>query len=349
MDGRSNPVNRNEEEYRMRSAEPFEAPVVQSLSVRVVVDSVFDQFMPKATHPLVKIEHVGRIRSNLNSTLAGEWGLSLHLESRNASGMAQYLLDFGYTPEVLLRNFSLLGIEPERLNGLILSHGHRDHYGGLQGFVDHYRERMRDDLRLFAGGKESFREKWVGSRDEEPRSWGALDRAALEAARVETVCCDAAHALEGAFTTGSIARRSFEQVLPNTLVEPTPADHFSEEERRGHLVPDRHPDEHATCYVVQGRGLVVISSCSHCGVINAIKTAMAVSGVDKLHAVVGGFHLGVASPDYVEHTIAELKALAPEIVIPMHCTGRAFIAQLRTAMPERLIDWNTGSRFTFGV
>ena len=62
----------------MRSAEPFEAPVVQSLSVRVVVDSVFDQFMPKATHPLVKIEHVGRIRSNLNSTLAGEWGLSLH-------------------------------------------------------------------------------------------------------------------------------------------------------------------------------------------------------------------------------------------------------------------------------
>src|SRR6516225_7835105 len=97
----------------MRPAESFKAPVVQSLSVRVVVDSVFDQFMPKATHPLVKIEHVGRIRSNLNSTLAGEWGLSLHLESRNASGMAQYLLDFGYTPEVLLRNFSLLGIEPE--------------------------------------------------------------------------------------------------------------------------------------------------------------------------------------------------------------------------------------------
>ena len=52
---------------------------------------------------------------------------------------------------------------------------------------------------------------------------------------------------------------------------------------------------------------------------------------------------------YVEHTIAELKALAPEIVIPMHCTGRAFLARLRTEMPDRLIDWNTGSRFTFGV
>jgi 7,8-dihydropterin-6-yl-methyl-4-(beta-D-ribofuranosyl)aminobenzene 5'-phosphate synthase len=250
---------------------------------------------------------------------------------------------------VLLRNFSLLGIEPERLDGLILSHGHRDHYGGLPGFVAHYRDRMRDDLRLFAGGKENFREKWVGSRDEEPVSWGALDRAALEAARVETVCCDAAHALEGPFTTGNIARQSFERVLPNTLVEPTPVDHFTEEERRGRLVPDRHPDEHATCYVVQGRGLVVISSCSHCGVLNAIRAAMAVSGVDKLHAVLGGFHLGVAPPDYVDHTIAEIKALAPDVVIPMHCTGRNFIARMRAEMPDRLIDWNTGSRFTFGV
>jgi len=333
----------------MGSVKPFKVPVVESLSVRVVVDSVFDQFMPKATHPMVRIEHVGRIRGNLNSTLAGEWGLSLHLESRNAGVTGQYLLDFGYTPEILVRNFSLLGIEPDQLNGLILSHGHRDHYGGLPGFVVHYRDRLREDLRLFAGGEETFREKWVGSRDEEPLSWGALNRAALEAARVETVCCEAAHALEGPFTTGNIARQSFERVLPNTLVEPTPVDHFTEEERRGRLVPDRHPDEHATGYVVQGRGLVVISSCSHCGVLNAIRTAMTVSGVDKLHAVLGGFHLGVAPPDYVEHTIAEMKALAPDVVIPMHCTGRTFIAKLRAEMPDQLIDWNTGSRFTFGV
>src|ERR1700726_2623079 len=217
----------------MRSSEPFKAPVVESLSVRVVVDSVFDQFMPKATHPMVAIEHVGRIRSNLNSTLAGEWGLSLHLESRNANETVQYLLDFGYTSEVLLRNFGLLGIEPERLNGLILSHGHRDHYGGLPGFVAHHRDRMRGDLQLFAGGKETFREKWVGSREEEPTSWGTLDRESLHAAGVETVCCDGAHALDGPFTTGNIARRSFEQVLPNTLVEPTPVDHFTEAERRG--------------------------------------------------------------------------------------------------------------------
>jgi hypothetical protein len=80
----------------MRSAEPFAAPVVDSLSVRVVVDSVFDQFMPKATHPMVKIEHVGRIRSKLNSTLAGEWGLSLHLES-HSMGLAADIFSISVT------------------------------------------------------------------------------------------------------------------------------------------------------------------------------------------------------------------------------------------------------------
>jgi 7,8-dihydropterin-6-yl-methyl-4-(beta-D-ribofuranosyl)aminobenzene 5'-phosphate synthase len=331
------------------AAEPFAPPVVDSLSVRVVVDSVFDQFMPKATHPMCAIEHVSRFRNNLNLTLAGEWGLSLHMESKAPRGGGQYLLDFGYTPEILLRNFALLGVEAEKLNGLILSHGHRDHFGGLAGFVNEHRGRMRDDLKLYAGGSETVREKWVGSRDEEPRSWGSVDRDALEAQHVETVCCDAAQALHGPFTTGNIDRQSFETVLPNTLVEPTPADHFTEAERRGKLVPDRHPDEHATCYVVQGRGLVVISSCSHCGVINAIRQAMAVSGVTKLHAVLGGFHLGAAPPDYVEHTITELKSMAPDVVIPMHCTGRNFIARMRSEMPEQLVDWNTGSRFTFGV
>jgi 7,8-dihydropterin-6-yl-methyl-4-(beta-D-ribofuranosyl)aminobenzene 5'-phosphate synthase len=334
----------------LSASDPFTAPVVDRLSVRLVVDSYFDLFMPKATHPHVAIEHVSRIPGRERSTLAGEWGLSLHLESERQGDRRQYLLDFGYTPEVLGRNFDLLGIAPEKLDGLILSHSHRDHYGGLVGFVAQYRDRLRADVKLYTGGELTYREKWNRARDgEQPTSMGALDGAALTAAHVETVCCGQPHALAGAFTSGQIARTSFENVLPNTLIEPTAADHFSEEERRGRLVPDKHPDEHATCYVVQGKGLVVISSCGHAGVINTIRTAQAVSGVEKLHAVLGGFHLGAAPADYIDHTVAELKALAPDVVIPMHCTGRPFIAKMAEAMPQQLVAYNTGSRFTFGV
>jgi 7,8-dihydropterin-6-yl-methyl-4-(beta-D-ribofuranosyl)aminobenzene 5'-phosphate synthase len=129
----------------LATAQPFTPPTVERLSVRLVVDSYFDLFMPKASHPHVRIEHVSRIPGRETSTLAGEWGLSLHLESETAGDKHQYLVDFGYTPEILLRNFDLLGIETEKLDGLILSHSHRDHYGGLVGFVGAQRSRLRQE------------------------------------------------------------------------------------------------------------------------------------------------------------------------------------------------------------
>lgn len=335
----------------LQTKAPFRPPVVDRLSVRVVVDSVYDRFIWDSTHPVVKIEHTREIPGRNRSTLAGEWGLSLHLESEKAGAKARYLLDFGYTPEVLNRNVDLLGIDTAKLDGLILSHGHRDHYGGLEGFVTHHRPHMHDRITLYTGGAGNFAERWQPRRGGDPESWGALDRAALEAQMVGIVCCDSACALHGPFTTGQVPRVSFERVLPNTLVRPpeTKYEHFSEQERQGKLIHDEHPDEHGTCYVVQGLGLVVIASCGHCGLINTIKAAMAVSNVQKLHAVLGGFHLGRAPQDYIDHTIAEIKALDPDVVIPMHCTGNTFIAKMRDVMPERLVTSNIGTRFTFGA
>ena len=192
----------------MTSTEPFTAPVVESLSVRVVVDSVFDQFMPKATHPMVAIEHVGRIRNNLNSTLAGEWGLSLHLESRSVGETGQYLLDFGYTSEVLLRNFGLLEIRARAAQSAHSGHGHRDHYGGLPALsriIGTAYATICGSLpaarRLFArnGSARATRSRAPGV----PRPRGA--RAAGVAAKI---CRDAACALTAPFTTGNIARPS---------------------------------------------------------------------------------------------------------------------------------------------
>lgn len=332
---------------------PFAPPVVDSLAVRVVVDSFYERFLPPAEHADCTIEHLRRIPGRQMTTFACEWGLSLHLESRNDGDQAEYLLDFGYTPEIVGRNFDLLDIRPERLNGLILSHGHRDHYGGMAGFVTQYRSRMRDDVSLYVGGEDVFLEKWVTEGGApEPVSWGKLDRTLLTAQKVMPVCCHEPHALEGAFTSGYIERTSFETVSGGTLIEDEEEhveDHFTDAERRGRLVKDLHPGEHATCYIVKGRGLVVISSCGHAGIVNTVKTAMAVSNTPKLHAVIGGFHLGPAPLDYVEHTIDELEAMNPDVVLPMHCTGANFIERMRQRMPEKLVTSNVGSRFTFGV
>ena len=333
---------------------PFQAPVVESLAVRVVVDSHYERFLPRAEHDHVAIEHVGSIPGRPMTTLAGEWGLALHLESRAGGESAEFLLDFGYTPEILNRNVSLLGIEPARLDGLILSHGHRDHYGGLDGFVTEHRSTMKDDLSLFVGADEAFSVRWVPSGPpREPGArpdyvcWGAPDRTGLVAQNVVPVCCPEPHALPGPFTTGYIERDTFEVVTGGSMLESY--DHFSDAERRGELVADSHPEEHATCYIVKGRGLVAISSCGHAGIVNSVRTAMAVSGIDRLHAVIGGFHLTTAKPDYIEHTVDELERLSPDVVVPMHCTGAAFIEAMRRRMPDRLVASNLGSRFTFGV
>jgi 7,8-dihydropterin-6-yl-methyl-4-(beta-D-ribofuranosyl)aminobenzene 5'-phosphate synthase len=327
---------------------PFAPPVVDSLSVRVVVDSHYERFLPKATHPDVEIEHVGEIPGRQMTTLAGEWGLSLHLESEFRGAKTQYLLDFGYTPEILNRNFDLLSIDPEKINGLILSHGHRDHYGGLVGFVNQHRARMREDIALHVGGETIFREKWLPKRrdSDEVVSWGALDRTALTAQNVVPVCCGTPMALQGPFTTGEIERTSFEKVTGSTKVR---TEHFTDAERRGELVLDEHRDEIGTCFVVKGRGLVVISSCGHTGIVNTVKTAMKVSNVSKLHAVIGGFHLGMAPLDYIGHTVDELAALNPDAIVPMHCTGAPFIEAVRQRMPDRIVASNLGSRFTFGA
>jgi 7,8-dihydropterin-6-yl-methyl-4-(beta-D-ribofuranosyl)aminobenzene 5'-phosphate synthase len=327
---------------------PFAPPVVERLSVRVVVDSHYERFLPKATHPVVAIEHVGEIPGRQMTTLAGEWGLSLHLVSVREGTKSQYLLDFGFTPEVLNRNFGLLDIEAGNIDGLILSHGHRDHYGGLVGFVNQHRIAMRADLALYVGGETIFREKWLSQRDGKPPiSWGALDRIALTAQNVVPVACAAPCALDGPFTTGKIERTSFETVTGGTKV--LDFEHFTDAEKRGELVLDEHPDEHGTCYIVKGRGLVVISSCGHTGIVNTVKSAMKVANVDKLHAVIGGFHLGMAKPDYIAHTVDELERLKPDVVVPMHCTGAPFIEAMRRRMPDRIVASNLGTRFTFGV
>lgn len=329
---------------------PFAAPTIDRLSVQVVVDSAYDLFPPKQEHPDVKIAHFARAPARQNSTVACEWGLSLHLVSQKDGARAEHLLDFGFTPEIINRNIRLLEIDPAKIEGLILSHAHRDHYGGLSGFIEHHRRRMPEEIALYVGGEEAFREKWVG-KPEAPMSWGLVDQVLLRAHQVSTTCCSEPHDIGQAFTTGYIPRESFETVSGGSMVleDATAYSHFTDAELAGKLVKDLHPDEHATCYILQGKGLVVITSCGHVGLINTVKAAMAVSGVSKLHAVIGGFHLGPAPLDYIEHTIDELIKLAPDVVVPMHCSGSNFIAAMRRRMPSQLVTSNVGTCFTFGA
>ena len=331
-------------------------PTVDSLTIRVLTDSSYDTPRP-GTSKWVKIRRASQgSPTDYRKTLHNEWGLSLALESRIDSDTRNLLLDFGWTPNALLNNMDLMGIDGARMQGLIVSHGHYDHFGGLLGFLEKYRSKLPDDLTLYVGGEDNFclRKVQRGTPGHFSDS-GVLDRGDLEKHRVKIVSCEQPTVIMGhAFTTGIIARRSFERVLPNTLVEyfktrgvgcDIPA---ANTKAGGRAVPDEHINEHGTCFNVKDRGLVVISSCGHAGIINTTRQAMEVSGVRKVHAVLGGVHLFAAPEDYLRQTIAEFKALAPDVIIPMHCSGPALTALLRTELADRVVTSTTGTEYVFG-
>ena len=187
--------------------------------------------------------------------------------------------------------------------------------------------------------------------------WTAAQLRALD---VEPVLSEAPVIIEGqAFTTGRYRAPASSTCCRTTWVTFGVKDglgcdpnaymdhHFTADELAGKPEPDQHWHEHATCFRLGDRGLVVISSCGHAGIINTLRRAQEVTGVDKIYALVGGFHLAPAPDDYLRQVMAELKKFDLEHVLPMHCSGENFIELAKQEMPEKLVLCATGSSFTF--
>ena len=348
---------------RLRDSAP---PLVDRVAIWSLVDSSHDIFLKSATvgEPAVKCEiqrnGLGVGERLQTQQLKSEFGLGFHLESTAGGETRNYLLDYGLSKAAGLDNMAFLKVDPSNVDALILSHGHYDHFGGLVPLLSEYRDRMRDDLTLYVGGEDTFCHRWwipAGTPESERQTFGVLDRRDLEKANVKVVMAEEPMVIgDQAFTTGAIARSGFETVQPAAQVElgerdgaGCDASHFSPAEQAGKIVPDQFWYEHATCFNVRDRGLVVISSCGHAGIINTVKAAQAASGVEKVHAVIGGFHLAPAQEPYVAQTVDAFKAINPDYLVPMHCSGRTFTRLADAAMPGKVLPPSTGTRFIFGA
>jgi 7,8-dihydropterin-6-yl-methyl-4-(beta-D-ribofuranosyl)aminobenzene 5'-phosphate synthase len=340
--------------------------VVDRIVIQEVTDGYHDLFLRGTEVAGLSVQRTGMPGAPQGKTLKSEWGLALHIESQKGDEKRRYLLDFGFTPEVYANNLDLLKIDVAAVDALILSHGHFDHYGGLQGFLEAQRGRLRKGLRLYTGGEDNFCHRMSRNADASFADFGTdhgiLDRRKLRALGVEPVLSEDPVIVEGhAFTTGAVPRTSIEKVLPNTWVEVGLKDgagcdanaymnhHFTSDELAGKPQPDQHWHEHATCFRLGDRGLVVITSCGHAGIINTLRRAQEVTGTQKVYALLGGFHLAPAPADYLQQVMDELKTFDIAHVMPMHCSGQNFVDLAKKGIPEKLVLCGTGSRFTFSA
>lgn len=335
-------------------------PEVDKLAVRILVD--FMQFAVTPGHKKVGDVDINQFGWGISMdrppdrTLISEFGLAMLAQSTRGNEKRTILQDFAFTPLALINNMELLGVDPAEIDALVLSHGHYDHFGGMAGFLKKHGDKLKSGLPLYVGGEEAFCSR-IWTAVPVKGDFGAIDRAELQAAKIRVTYVPEPSLVVGhGFTTGQIGQRTFEKIKPPSVMKIGVANGFGcyadklpEDERSLTSTPDQFRHEIATAYNVKGRGLVVLTSCSHRGVVNAVEQAQAASGVKKVHAVIGGYHLAPYKEDYVRETIAALKKLDVDYIVPTHCTGEMFTNLAQQELPGKVLRVYTGTQLVFGA
>ena len=337
-----------------RAQQAFPTPIVDRLTLQVLVDNAtFGPFLPDQSLPGLQVKREtgdgGRDRMSRDA-LKAEFGLSILGVSQKGAQTRRVIVDFGYTPDALANNLAMLGVDPDQIDAAVLSHGHLDHYGGFSGLFRGRPVKPRN-LPMFVGGEETFCER-VAMIASPPPIMGALDREQLARAGLQVrIAPQPTVVADQAFTSGVIPLLSSERAAIPTAMRPgvgCDVAKLAPAKRGATQVMDDGEHELATCYAVKGLGLVVISSCSHRGVLNAVRQAQALSGIQKVHAVVGGFHLvRPRTDDEARQTAAEFVKMNPTYIVPMHCTGEVFIAEALRLMPGKIVRPYVGTSLLF--
>jgi len=264
--------------------------------------------------------------------LRAEHGFSALVEIRAGGGTRRVLFDTGITPDGLVGNLDRLGIAPDTFEAIVFSHGHFDHVMGLDGLVGRL-GRVGLPVLLHP-------DFWLQRRIVSPDRIFELptpSRSAIEGAGFAIIeQRQPSFLLDGlVLVTGEVDRTTpYETGMP--------AAHQAL--RDGSWQPDQvvHDDQ-AIIVHVRDRGLVVLTGCGHAGIVNIIRYAKRLTGVDRIYAALGGFHL--RDGPIIPETVAALAAEAPDVLVPAHCTSWKAQHALAAGLPDAFRPNAVGSRF----
>ena len=263
----------------------------------------------------------------LTKSPKAEHGFSSFITVTGEAGSKNMLFDFGCSDDGAAFNADLLGIDLSRVEALALSHGHFDHFGGMKELVKRTR---RDDLTLVAHPGVFRRDRFMALPGGVKLKFPLFSREDVKAAGADIAeSKEPRSLLDGTcLFLGEIPRETeFEKGMTNA--------YYLE---KGKEVFDPLADDTSLVFHVKGKGLVILSGCAHSGIINTVKHSCRVTGVDRVYAVMGGFHLtGPTFEHQIKPTIKALLEINPEYVVPAHCTGRNATLAIERAMPGKFL------------
>lgn len=270
----------------------------------------------------------------LKNTILAEHGFSA-LVTITAEGESHNLLfDFGLSEFGAAFNSEALGTDMTAVEAMAISHGHPDHTGGLMQLTQQVGKK---GIELVVHPAAFRHPRFVKISEDFKIHFPAFTREMIQDAGLDLVETKEPYPLlDGSLLfLGEIPRETeFELGMPNTYYEENGEEQF-----------DSIEDDTAIVANLKGKGLVLLSGCAHSGIINTTRYAMQVTGIDKVHAVMGGFHLtGSHFEPFIDITIEALKEIDPDYVIPTHCTGRNAINQIEGEMPGKFLLNMAGTR-----
>jgi 7,8-dihydropterin-6-yl-methyl-4-(beta-D-ribofuranosyl)aminobenzene 5'-phosphate synthase len=324
------------------AVDPIALEPVDEIEILTLVDNVFDALLPGDERTRRVDFGVGSVAApqfEAGRTTAGmiaEHGFSALVTVRRAGRSTTLLFDTGLSPDAMVTNADRLGVKLDEVHGVVLSHGHFDHAGGLAGLAG---QRGVSSLPMVV----------------HPQVW-TKRRLAIPGRTAEELPTLSKRALNGeGFEV--IERRDPSLLVDGSVLITGEVDRTTEFE---HGMPPAHQawtgsewthdplviDDQALVVNVRGRGLVVLTGCGHAGAINIVRQAQRLTGVERLDALVGGLHLGgPAFEPVIPPTVAALTELAPSLIVPGHCTGWRAQHALAAALPDAWVQGSSGTTY----
>lgn len=326
--------------------DPIALDPVDEVVVTMLMDNTYDALMPPdgpATRTgffgVPPVSSAVMVDGQVSPGLVAEHGFSALVTVRKGESSHTVLFDTGISPFGMADNMERLGLDAADIEVAVLSHGHFDHAGGLEGLA---RLRRRAGLPIVV----------------HPGVWAQRRLALPELPAVELPTLSRRSLEEEGFEV--IERRQPSLLLAGSVLITGEVDRTTDFENgmpfHEQLVDRKWEpdplilDDQALVVNLRGRGLMVLTGCGHAGAVNIARHAMRLTGVDELHAMVGGFHLnGPAFAPVIGPTIHAFQHMAPDVIVPAHCTGWTAQHRFATEMEDAFIPNSVGSSFTLAA